>query len=268
MSRMLVRERHRGPDDEGVSALHGPDGRVLGAIGSVRLAVLDPTPDGHQPMHDPATGDVLVFNGELFNHREVRRALGDAVPWRSGTDTETLLRAYQRWGPGCLERLRGMFGFALWDARAQALWCARDRLGIKPLYYTEAPAGLAFASEVRALVASGLVGGGLDPDGLRSYVRYGAVSEPATLLQGVRSLEAGDWVRVDGGRIVERRAYWRPAPRLGRPPRRAAAQAAVDEALTRAVEEHLLADVPVATLLSGGVDSSLVTALAARLSPG
>ncbi len=268
VARMLTRERHRGPDDQGVATLTAPDGTERGAIGNVRLAVLDPRPEGRQPMHDPETGDVLVFNGELYNHLDVRRELGPSVQWRTGTDTETLLRAYARWGPSCLDRLRGMFAVAIWSARRQELWCARDRLGIKPLYLWEGPAGFAFASELRALTECGLFRPRLDPEGLRSFVRFGAVSEPRTMFEDVRSLAPGHWTRVVDGRAVETRPYWRPTPPAGRRPSRAAATQVIRDELTRAVEEHLLSDVPVASFLSGGLDSSVVTAIAARRCAG
>ncbi|MCO5168006.1 MAG: asparagine synthase (glutamine-hydrolyzing) [Planctomycetes bacterium] len=254
----VTRLQHRGPDDRGVVDLPG----AAGAIGNTRLAIQDTSRAGHQPMGDEA-GNWVVLNGELYNHLEVREALGGAEGWRSRSDTETLLRAYAAWGRGCLDRLRGMFAFVLWDARAGELWCARDRLGIKPLYFVALPWGFAFASEVRALVAAGLVQPRLDRIGLASYARFGAVSDPRTLLEGVRSLPAGDWLRVVDGRVVEQQAYWRPRlPLAGVRPQET--PATVEAHLRRAVREHLAGDVPVASFLSGGLDSALVTTLAAR----
>lgn len=266
VTRMLARQAHRGPDDQGVATLRDRDGREVGAIGNVRLAILDPSPDGHQPMVDPVTGNVLVFNGELYNHEDVRRELEDGHPWQSRSDTETLLRAYRAWGPACLDRLRGMFAVALWDSARQELWCARDRLGIKPFYCWAGPEAFVFASEVGPLLAAGLTPRRVDATGLASYVRFGSVAEPFTLLADVRSLPAGDWARVAAGRIVERRAYWRPEVPADRSPR--ASEEDVGRELERAVKEHLVSDVPVASLLSGGVDSSAVTALAARAARG
>src|SRR5262249_31716695 len=153
--------------------------------------------------------------------REVRDSLG-GVCWRSQSDTETILHAYLAWGPGCLERFRGMFALAIWDGRDSTLWCARDRLGIKPLYFFATPAGVMFASEMRALLRSGLVPRTLDRTGLDGYARFGAVTEPATLIAGVRSLPAASWLRVRGAEVEGPRTYWRPAC-----PERAAALAPV-----------------------------------------
>ena len=134
-------------------------------------------------MSDPETGNCILLNGEIYNHLEVRRALGGA-PWRSRSDTETVLRSYATWGPACLERLHGMFAVAIWDRSDRSLWCARDRFGIKPFYYSAAAGPFVFASEVRALLASGLVPRRIARRGLAGYVRFGSVPDPLTLLDG------------------------------------------------------------------------------------
>jgi len=263
LARMLAALRHRGPDDDGYAVVaRDPSGAATCALGNTRLAILDPSSAGHQPMHDPVTGNWAVLNGAIYNHLDLRRELGVASPWRSTTDTETLLRAYARWGPGCVARLRGMFAVAIWDSARGRLWCARDRLGIKPFYCWAGRGQFVFASEVRALRASGLIPDCLDPRGLAGFVRFGSVPEPLTLLEGVVSLPPGHMVSVRAGEAEQPEPYWRPWVQ--------AAAADGDPAqtlrghLTRAVREHLLADVPVASFLSGGVDSALVTALAAR----
>ncbi len=269
LGRMVAALVHRGPDDRGTAfvsaARPGSWPQPPRAwLGNTRLAILDLGPAGHQPMHDPASGNWIVLNGEIYNHREVRGELGRRVPrWLSSSDTETVLRAYAVWGADCLERLRGMFAVAIWDAAAGELWCARDRLGIKPFYYHEQAGTFRFASEVRAILASGCVPVQIDRPALAGYVRFGAVTEPGTLIEGVRSLPAGHWVRVGRAGVVEPRPYWRPAPaRHETPPR--ALGGIIRDHLERAVREHLLSDVPVACFLSGGIDSSIVAALAAR----
>lgn len=265
MERMLRAIGHRGPDDRGHVVVPAEGGRAQLLLGNTRLAILDPSGAGHQPMHDATTGNWIVLNGEIYNHLEVREALRDRVErWDSGTDTETILRAYAAWGLDCLGRLRGMFAFALWDAAAGALFCARDRLGIKPFYYYQGRGAVLFASEVRSLLASGLVPRRVDRAGVEGFVRFGSVPEPLTLVEGVGSLPAGSWMRIRGGDIEQVQAYWRPEPARAyteeKSPRK------VREQLERAVDEHLLSDVPVAAFLSGGIDSSVITALAARLS--
>lgn len=261
--RMVARLRHRGPDDEGIVALPRPRPRIL--LGATRLAILDPTPAGHQPFEDPETGDCLALNGEIYNHVHLRRELPTpAGGWRSRSDTETVLRAYAHWGIGCLERLRGMFALALWDQSEEVLLCARDPLGIKPLYYASTPhPAFVFASEVRALLASGLIDRRLDIMGLAGFVRLGSVPEPRTLIAGVESLPAGHWMRVRAGRVAETGCYFRLMPR-GQTPAEGAPQ--IRRVLECAVRDHLLSDVPVAAFLSGGLDSSVLTALAARAS--
>jgi asparagine synthase (glutamine-hydrolysing) len=279
LHRMLAALRHRGPDDSGCEAASAGDA-VAVVLGCTRLAIQDTSPAGHQPMLDPETGNWILLNGEIYNHLDLRPALGD-VRWRSRSDTETVLKSYAKWGEACLDRLKGMFALAIWDRAEGSLWCARDRLGIKPFYFS-APAGrFVFASEVRALLASGLVARRLDRRGLAGFVRFGSVPEPLTLVDGVRSLGAGEWMRVREGRVTETRDYWRvglvdrpePGDRLAGPgdwllgAPAANVEADLRERLVSSIREHLLADVPVASFLSGGVDSAVVTALAAAAGP-
>jgi len=265
LHRMLAVLRHRGPDDSGCEAAAGSDGSAV-VLGSTRLAIQDTSAAGHQPMLDPETGNWIVLNGEIYNHLEVRPALG-GLPWRSRSDTETLLRAWAVWGESCLNRLKGMFAVAIWDRSRGSLWCARDRFGIKPFYYWTGPGHFVFASEVRALLESGLVARRLDRRGLAGYVRFGSVPDPHTLIDGVRSLRPGEWMRIDRGRVMETRTYWHVGADRLLGARAPDATEEVRERLVRSVREHLLSDVPVAAFLSGGVDSTVVTALAAAASP-
>jgi asparagine synthase (glutamine-hydrolysing) len=264
VSRMTAAMTHRGPDDHGIEIVPARDG-LLG-LGARRLAIQDLSLNGHQPMQDAETGNWLVFNGEIYNFRQLRCELqGRGISFRSQTDTEVLLRAYGVWGLESLHRLRGMFAFALWDARARRLILARDPMGVKPLYYAETSGALLCASEVRALLRSGPVPRRLSHRGLRSYLALGAVQEPLTIVDGVRCLPAGHYAIHDGDELRLYR-YWsleecyraRPA----RPPDRQEAARLVRTALSDAVARRLISDVPVGVFLSGGLDSSAITAIA------
>jgi asparagine synthase (glutamine-hydrolysing) len=267
VAQMSAAMEHRGPDDSGDAVIESKDSVSQCLLVHRRLSILDLSSSGHQPMWDKDTGNCIVLNGEIYNHLEIRRDLSAPVGgWKSTTDTETLLQAYARWGIGCVERLRGMFAFAIWDAAAGVLWCVRDRLGIKPLYFFEAPGLILFASEVRALISSRLVPRTIDLQGFSGFVRFGSVPEPFTLINGVFSLPGGQVLRLRRGVIEEIVPYWQPntsaclrddgSSRDHLPQLRAE--------LERAVREHLISDVPVASFLSGGVDSSVITALAAQ----
>ena len=257
LPRMLAALRHRGPDDQG--CFHSPGGDA--ALAHVRLSILDLSSAGHQPMSTPDGRFTVVFNGELYNFRELRQQLqGCGAEFRSNSDTEVLLRAYEAYGPACVEKLRGMFAFALWDEQDQTCLLARDPFGIKPVYFHEANGQLVFASEVRALLASGLVRRELDPQGLHGYFRTGSVPEPRTLLRGVRCLEAGHLAIWQAGRLQARR-YWKLR---FQPEAVAAPEAArtVRQALLDSVAHHFISDVPVGVFLSGGIDSTALVGLA------
>src|SRR4026208_421673 len=163
-------QRHRGPDDQGVVEC----GEVV--LGNTRLAIIDTSTAGHQPMNDPETGNWITYNGETYNFKDLRRELEN--PWISNTDTEVVLRAYARWGIDAFRKLRGMFALAIWDAQKQTLVLARDPLGIKPLYYYRSENQFIFASELRALLASGLVPHKLSASGVDSYFANGSVEAP------------------------------------------------------------------------------------------
>src|SRR3954462_4191911 len=188
-------QRLRGPDSSGEWPSGGAEGP--GAfLAFRRLKIIDLSPLSDQPMVDPATGNVLVFNGEIYNFRELRRELeGLGHSFRSSGDTEVILKSYAQWGEGCLRRLRGMFGLAIWDPRKRQALLARDRLGIKPLYYATVTGQggercIVFASQVRALLATGLVERRLDEVGLSTFIWNGFVVGPGTIIRGVRQLPA------------------------------------------------------------------------------
>ena len=264
---MLRQMIPRGPDDEGWMEFRPRSGGSL-RLGARRLAIQDLSLAGHQPMKDPATGSWLVFNGEIFNFQELRQqleALGHQ--FRSNGDTEVLLAGYREWGEDCIQRLRGMFAFALWDPARQTLLVVRDRLGVKPLYYAALPGRFVFASELRAVLASGLVVRRLDVTGLDTFLKFGAVQEPSTMVRGVRLLPAGCLLRwKDGEFQIER--YWDlPAATLplnGDARVRADREEALRAQLDAAVRMRLVSDVPLGVFLSGGLDSTVIAAIAAR----
>src|SRR5664279_5363733 len=194
---------HRGPDDSGTVLLQaeGPDPLEIG-LGHRRLAILDLSPLGHQPMQDPVTGNWIVFNGEIYNFRELRKELEAAgVEFKSHSDTEVILAAYRVWGESCLTRLGGMFAFALWDAPRKRLLLARDPMGIKPLYYHQSAQTFIFASEVRTLLETGLVPRKVDPTGVLSYLEFGSVYEPWTIVEGVKAVPPGHVLTVEHGTV-------------------------------------------------------------------
>jgi asparagine synthase (glutamine-hydrolysing) len=264
LPRMTAALVHRGPDDGGAVYVRR-GGRFLG-LGHARLAILDLSPAGHQPMAHPQTGSLLVYNGEIYNFHPLRRDLeanGEAL--RSSGDTEVLLRCLQRWGPACLPRLQGMYAFA-WLAADGRLLLARDPLGIKPLYVARTPAGFLFASEVRALLASGLVPRRLDRRGMAGLLAYGAVQHPNTLVEAVASFPPGHWQWVESGVPSAPRAFFQlPEPRAD--VSGAEAVAAVRTTLEAAVRDHMVSDVPLGVFLSSGLDSTIVAGLAGTCTP-
>ena len=248
---------HRGPDDAGTWSAPSR----AAAFAHRRLAVIDLTAGGRQPMSVDEGRLTITYNGEVYNYRELRGELQAAgATFRTDSDTEVILRGYEAWGPACVERLRGMFAFAIWDETRRAGFLARDRFGIKPMYYCATPGRLVFASEVRAMLASGLTPCELDAEGVYGYLRFGSVREPGTLLAGVRSLEPGHWAEWREGSLEIRR-YWSLAFSAVAADASAAA-AATRAALLDSVQHHFVSDVPVGVFLSGGVDSTALVALA------
>jgi len=260
---MLPALARRGPDAEGF--YEWPQA----TLGHRRLAIFDLSPAGIQPMVTPDGTIGVVFNGAIYNFRSLRRQLEDeGFAFRSRSDTEVLLYGYRRWGiRGLLERLRGMFAFALWDEAERTLWLARDRLGVKPLLYVETPGGIAFASTARALRRAGLAPE-VDPKAVLDYLQRGYVADERSIWSGVRKLPAAhllEW-RNSECRLFE---YWEPPS--GDDPVSISFEEAVEETerlLLQAVARRLEADVPVAALLSGGIDSGLVCWAVRRLGSG
>ncbi len=256
---------HRGPDDGGVEIrsarlASGADGVV--GLGFRRLAILDLTPAGHQPMVDPATGNCIVFNGEIYNHRRLRAELETAgCRFRSTSDTEVLLQALGRWGEKALDRLEGMYSFAFVREEDGGVLVGRDPLGIKPLYVARFGDRVLFASEIRTILASGLVPRDLSTQGIAGLIAFGSVQAPHTIFDRIHEFPAGhlEWV----GRPARR--FW-DFPEIREWPGTSAAEApgVVRDRIREAVRSHLVADVPVGVLLSAGIDSTIVAACAAE----
>ncbi|WP_448624699.1 N-acetylglutaminylglutamine amidotransferase [Geodermatophilus sp. URMC 64] len=263
VARMAERQRSRGPDGEGA----WDDGWI--ALGHRRLAVIDPSGAGAQPMVDEELGLAVVFNGCIYNHAELREQLRAAGHrFRSTSDTEVLLKAWATWGESFVDHLVGMFALALVDRRARRVVLARDRLGIKPLYLAETPGRLRFASTLPALLGSGPLDTSLDLEALHHYFTWHSiVPGRRTVVRGVRKLPPATLRVVEADGSSRERVYWQPRYERSAHPEREPAEwrAAVHDALRTAVARRTVSDVPVGVLLSGGVDSSLVVALLADL---
>jgi asparagine synthase (glutamine-hydrolysing) len=260
---------HRGPDAAGIWA-STPDDRGWGALlAHRRLAILDLSPAGAQPMLDPVTGHVIAFNGEIYNYRDLRRRLeSEGQQFQSSGDTAVMLRALGLHGPNAVKWLRGMFAFACWDQKQRRLLLARDQLGIKPLYVARSSDpnsgwSVVFASELRALLASGLLGTPrLDPQAVASSVWNGFVAGPGTAVKGVDLLWPGQLLEFDGsGKEIRQEDFWRIPDRAPDPTMNENELAGI---LEEGLKLHLASDVPLAVFLSGGVDSSAMANLAQR----
>jgi asparagine synthase (glutamine-hydrolysing) len=260
VARMSGRLAHRGPDDDGLFC----EGPV--ALAARRLAIID-LAGGHQPIENEDKSAVVVQNGEIYNYRELKRELeGRGHRFASDCDTEVLVHGYEEWGEGFVERLRGMFAVALWDKRRRRLLLARDRFGIKPLYYRHAEDGLSFASELTAMLEQPNFSREIDPKAVAAYLAFNSIPAPLTIFKQARKLPPGHLLSWEGGEIALRR-YARPGPSPGAEARGGSAEqlaAELREVLDDSVRAHLVADVPVGVLLSGGVDSGGLAALASR----
>ena len=251
--------RHRGPDDEGFHAEPGA------GLAFRRLAIVD-VAAGHQPLSNEDGTVWIAFNGEIYNHLELRRELERAGHrYRTHSDTETLVHAYEEWGPGFVQRLHGMFGFAIWDRPRRRLFVARDHVGIKPVYWTQAGGAFLCGSEIKALCAFPGVARTPDLDAVVQHLTLRYAAAPRTMFAGIHKLPPGHFMIVENDTpSIER--WWRPEyePKIALPPGDALAE--VEARLTASVKSHLMSEVPLGALLSGGVDSSLVVALMSKLS--
>jgi asparagine synthase (glutamine-hydrolysing) len=246
---------HRGPDDEGYY-INGPVG-----LGFRRLSILD-LAGGHQPMSDPDQSVWVVFNGEIYNFPELKRELeGYGHVFRTTCDTEVIVNGYKQWGDGVFDRLNGMFGLAIWDVRRKRLLLVRDPFGIKPIYYKIEKNTVYFGSEIRAILAAPGQSGDVDPTALNLFLRYRYTPSPYTIYTGIKKLAPGTMLIFERGNYTLHRWYQsRPAP-FSPPKTIEQATEELTELYKRAMKRHLLSDVPVGLLLSGGVDSGLLLAL-------
>ena len=251
--------RHRGPDASGTWVSGAT------ALGHTRLAIIDLTAAGNQPMVSADGRCALVFNGEIYNYRELRHELQQqGERFQSTSDTEVILQGYRRWGTGVVAKLRGMFAFAVWDDGRQQLFLARDRVGIKPLFYACLNPGLVFGSEIKALLAHPGCKREMNPAAVNSYLELGYVPGPMTVFEGVQALEPGAWL-VYGANGLRSQRYWTPEfTGSGTGGREPELLDEFDQRLNDAVKSHLVSDVPVGAFLSGGIDSSLVCAIAQK----
>jgi asparagine synthase (glutamine-hydrolysing) len=254
---MQDRLRHRGPDDRGVYF----DDRAPMGLAHTRLAILDLSPAGHQPMTTEDDRYTIVFNGEIYNFISIREDLeAIGVHCRSSGDTEVILQAYRAYGESCVERFVGMFAFAIWDRLEQTCFIARDPMGIKPLYIWRHGDSLAFASEVRSVLASNLGPRRLCPRAMRGYLLYGSVQDPLTLVAGVENLPPGHSLTWGAGCVTTRKFYHEEfTPDITR---HEEAVAVARQELAASVDRHFVSDVPVSIFLSGGIDSTAIVALA------
>ncbi len=298
---MTRRMRHRGPDDEGyllvdgrkdwLKAYRGDDtpeavvtrnyplphvseaaGLPLEAcFGHRRLRIIDLSPRGHQPMTESDGRFWIVFNGEIYNFLDIRKELEIlGHTFVSQSDTEVVLLSYIQWGEGCLEKFNGMFAFGIYDRQKRELFLARDRIGIKPLYYVLRDDYFIFASDIKTILASGLVEAGIDIEGLWHNLSFSVAPRPMTTFRNIVALEQAHWMKIslpDGG--VQKRRYWSvPIGTENRSMSEGDAVDLVETELTRSIRQRLTADVEVGTFMSGGIDSTTVSAIASGLHPG
>ena len=249
--------RHRGPDDDGFHVAPGV------ALGMRRLSIIDLS-TGHQPIHNEDRTVWVVFNGEIYNYQELRATLEAAGhSFYTSSDTETIVHGYEQWGEAVFAKLRGMFGVAIWDSRTRSLLIARDRAGIKPLYYAEAAGRLFFGSEAKCLLVNPEIDRALDPTALDHYLAYLYTPRDRAIFSGMRKLLPGHYLKVCGGRVTTTR-YWQLPVEATFRGSEAEALDALEQTLMDAVRSHMISDVPLGAFLSGGIDSSVVVALMAK----
>ena len=291
--RMSEAVAHRGPDGWGMITLHGdhiehrsmtcPEGRAAARIREAsqeqtvvlahrRLAIIDLSANGHQPMGTADGRYWITYNGEIYNYRALRRELeSNGAAFRSTSDTEVLLALYAREGPDCLQKLRGMFAFAVWDDEQGELFLARDRFGIKPLYYAESSGRFCFSSEIKALLSSGFLSPARDEAAEVLFLERGSIPAPRTFYRDIMALGPGQWARFDGKELAVQ-SYWSLSEGLSGAkalmgPITGVAHR-IREALVESVQAHMVSDVPVGVFLSGGLDSTAIVAGIRRFSPG
>ncbi len=265
LGRMTTALAHRGPEGQGLKLLAG--GPLQVGLGHTRLRIIDLSDAAAQPMSNEDGSVWVIFNGEIYNFRELRLSLAArGVRFRTASDTEVILRLYEAEGERCVDALDGMFAFAVWDARSRTLVLARDRVGKKPLFYYSTPSLFAFASEIKALIMHPDIVPEMDAEMMPAFFLYGYVPTPATLYRGIQKLPPGHLLLLDQRGTVSVREYWDlPASSAFSGPPLAEAAARVRELTTEAVRRRLIADVPLGAFLSGGIDSTVVVGLMSQL---
>ncbi len=258
---MLTHLERRGPDDQGVFV-----NKQIG-LGHQRLAIIDLSSASHQPMHNASQTLSIVFNGTIYNYPQLKKELlSMGVKFSSSGDTEVILKSFEVWGESCVEKLIGMFAFAIWDSRSNKLFVARDRLGIKPFYYSETGEAFLFASNTQALLSTGEVNTGIDEQALQhQFTLHAVIPAPRTILKGIRKLPPGHFMWVSDQGVSEPISYWKLSARRTQQKDEQEWIDEIQNALQLAVDRRLeIADVPVGVLLSGGLDSSLLVGLLAQ----
>lgn len=240
------------------------------ALGHRRLSIIDLSLHGHQPMCTSDGNYWIVYNGEIYNYREIAAELrANGINLQSNSDTEVLINAYAVWGERCLDKLNGMFAFAIWDRHNRSLFCARDRIGIKPFYYTIQNNQFIFASDIKTLIASKLYKAIPDSHGLYLSMAYGMAPRPLTAFRDIHALEQGHWMKVYGEGRIDKHRYWCiPTNSQDNSLTEADAKVLLEEQLTAAVKRCLVADVAIGTYMSGGIDSTIISSIASTLHPG
>ena len=258
--RMTDAMAHRGPDATGFFS----EGPV--ALGHLRLSIIDLSSAANQPFPDNSGRYIMVYNGEMYNYKEVKASM-PGYDFQTSSDTEALIAAYAKWGPACLEHFRGMFAFAIWDKEEKELFIARDRMGVKPLYYFIDGERCLFASELRAILATGYVKRKVNQAALLDYFSYQSIGYPYSIIEGIDQLEAGSWMKIKEGKVTKK-VYWDVTERktgfdLSNQQK---VQGKIRELMLQSIERRLVSDVPVGAFLSGGIDSGAVVGLMAEAS--
>ena len=254
---MLDSIRHRGPDDRGYEFIEGENDQNL-HLGHQRFSIIDLSPGGHQPMSNDDKSIWVSTNSEIYNYRELREELSEYFIFHSRSDTEVLLKSYEYWGLKSLNKFRGMFAFAIWDSKLKSLILARDRLGKKPLYYLPLKNKFLFASEIRALLASGLSNSQLNTSGLYHFLSFGHLKAPNTFIDDIQELQPGHYLIIGQDGKIEIKPYWEPFRFINEVKEQPSPIFSINELLKDAVKSRMESDVPIGAFLSGGIDSSAI----------
>ena len=256
---MLNALEHRGPDDRGEVIIEPHNGPSL-YLGHQRLSIIDPGQGGHQPMSNDKSTVWISTNSEIYNYKELQSELIDRYNFKSNSDTEVLLRSYEAWGLDCLTKIRGMFAFSIWDAQNNRLILARDRIGIKPLYYYFNKDILLFASEIRAILASKIYSPSISPTGIYEYLSFGRVGSNESILKSIIEIPPGHFLIADKNGINVKK-YWDPTDEISSIQLSPSIDLQIESCLKKAVTQHLISDVSIGAFLSGGIDSSALVSM-------